>query len=94
MSESSQPSPTDDSSSGANSKHRGAIRTAGGLSQKFVDTLGWVITGMWAASMTLQVFIEDYAPHPTIHFLMTAVAGAAFGTNFIKPKNGNGGGNG
>ena len=89
MSESSRPSSTPKQEA-VNSKRRGTIRTAGGLSQRFVDTLGWVITGMWAASMTLQVIIDGYEPPMTIHILMTAVAGAAFGTNFIKPRNGGG----
>lgn len=65
-----------------------------GLSQHFVDTLGWVITGMWALSMIVNAIPNSgYEPPVTIHVLMTAVATAAFGTNFIKPKNGGSSGN-
>lgn len=63
-------------------------RTHTGLSQKFVDVLGWIITGMWALSMILHAINIGYEPPASIHILMMVVAGAAFGTTFIKPKNG------
>jgi hypothetical protein len=59
-----------------------------GLNQKFVDILGWVITVAWALSMGLHATNIGYEPPASIHVLMMVVAGAAFGTNFIKPKNG------
>lgn len=63
-------------------------RTHAGLSQNFVDALGWVITGIWALSMLLRAASIGPEPHLSIHVLMASVAGTAFGTNFIKPKDG------
>jgi hypothetical protein len=58
------------------------------LSPRFVEVLGWVITCIWALSMFLHALNIGYEPPPSIHVLMMVVAGAAFGTNFIKPRNG------
>lgn len=59
-----------------------------GLNQRFVDALGWIITAVWALSMALHAANIGYEPPASIHLLMMVVAGTAFGTNFIKPKNG------
>jgi hypothetical protein len=59
-----------------------------GLNQRFIDVLGWVITLAWAFSMTLHATGIGYEPPASIHLLMMIVAGAAFGTNLIKPKTG------
>ena len=59
-------------------------RTDTGLQRKFVDVLGWVITGAWGISFILDAVVKTYDPHPTIHALMMVVAGAAFGSTFIK----------
>lgn len=69
-------------------------RTAMGLNQRFVDTLGWIITAVWALSMALHASNIGYEPPASIHLLMMVVAGTAFGTNFIKPKNGDTDGDG
>lgn len=63
-------------------------RTRMGLNQKFVDALGWVITVMWAASMMLHAANIGYEPPASIHLLMMVVAGTAFGTSFVRTKDG------
>lgn len=91
MAESSQPSPTQ-KRPGTDSDGRGSkknTRTSSGLNTRFVDTLGWVITGFWGFSMLLHAANIGYEPPMSIHILMMTVAGTAFGTNFIgRPRNG------
>ena len=43
--------------------------------------------------MVLHALNVGYEPPASIHILMMAVAGTAFGTNFIKPRNGDNGDN-
>lgn len=91
MPESQSPSPTPeqkDSTSPGRGKKQEPKRTAVGLNQRFVDVLGWVITAAWGLSMALNAAGIGYEPPASIHLLMMVVAGTAFGTNFIKPKNG------
>jgi hypothetical protein len=83
--ESSQPSDTPKRQATTSNGH---VKRNTGLSQQFVDILGWVITVMWALSMMLHAANVGYEPPASIHLLMMAVAGTAFGTNLIKPKNG------
>lgn len=87
MPESSRPSRTPKSRDTI-SDVPGNKRTHAGLNQRFVDVLGWMITGVWALSMILHAINIGYEPPPSIHLLMMTVAGATFGTNFIRPKNG------
>jgi hypothetical protein len=70
-----------------NSDGHGNGHDTGLLSHRFVQMFAWVITIMWALSMILTAFIDDYEPHSSLHVLMMGLAGAAFGTNFINPKN-------
>jgi hypothetical protein len=80
---SSTPKPQDKKFTG-----RGPNRTQAGMTQRFVDVLGWVITAAWSISMILHAANIGYEPPVSIHALMAVVAGAAFGTNLIKPRNG------
>jgi hypothetical protein len=59
-------------------------RTTTGLQRRFVDTLGWLITLVWAVSFILDAIITTYDPPVSIHALMMVVAGAAFGSTLIK----------
>lgn len=79
--ESSQPSATPEQQASPSDGSDG--RTTGGLQRKFVDTLGWLITGAWAASFLLDAAIRDYDPPVSVHALMMVVAGAAFGSSLI-----------
>lgn len=69
---------------GSNSSGGGRHRTASGLQRRFVDTLGWLITGIWSVSFILDAAVKTYDPPVSIHALMMVVAGAAFGSTLIK----------
>lgn len=92
MPESQQPSSTPEQKESPSRGQKGA-RTAVGLNQRFVDVLGWVITAGWAVSMSLHAAGIGYEPPASIHLLMMLVAGTAFSTNFIRPRNGDTDGN-
>jgi hypothetical protein len=89
--ESHSPSPTRRSRVSTSAGSDG--RTVGGLSRRFVDVLGWTITGAWAASFALDAMVVGYEPPVTVHALMMIVAGAAFGSSLFQ-RNGNGNGSG
>jgi hypothetical protein len=57
------------------------------FNSRFIQMLGWVVLVMWVASTILDALWDEYEPHDSIHILMMAVAGAALGTSFVKPKN-------
>lgn len=61
-------------------------RTPGGLQRRFVDTLAWGISILWAFSFIVDMTPYPYDPPGYMGPLMLLVAGGAFATNLIKDK--------
>lgn len=59
-----------------------------GHDQKAPTIIAGIITAVWFGSMVLDATWAAYDPPGSIHALMMAVAGWAFGERYLRRKNG------
>lgn len=50
--------------------------------------VGGVVTAMWALSVLADMSRSDYEMSPFVHLAMMTVAGALFGVDLLRRKNG------
>jgi hypothetical protein len=53
------------------------------LDKRLLNVIGWTILIAWCISMVLDVALKNYSPPPTIHGLMMALVGTAFGATSV-----------
>jgi predicted ferric reductase len=51
------------------------------------EVLAYIITAVWVVSFIVDIVNPEYEPHPSVHAIMTLVAGALFGESVFRRGN-------
>jgi len=61
------------------------------LPRRLIIAIAILITVVWAVSFVADAVNKTYEPPPSVHPLMLMVAGAAFGSEMLRTRNGKNG---